>query len=210
MEPGLYLITDGAWKGKTSLKAGSGIILHNIKQGIITQHQFMFDLANYSISKITYEVLNADLPPGKYRIELINQDGYLYQYQVGQHIILNIYTNDLKVSPTNNRAEYIAYILGHILCDIIHPNEPITLVSDSMLLINTLKVWMNSWVKKGIIDDKKNPDLIYEMLKLKKIKNYVHINSHLSSDKFRKLSPIEKEYSKLNDLADELANEAIL
>jgi ribonuclease HI len=209
MEPGLYLITDGAWKGKTSLKAGSGIILYNVSESGIICHEFMFELGNYSINKIDYNILNVNIPPGRYNIQLNNVDGYLYNYNIEEYINIGIYTSDNKYPPTNNRAEYIAYILGAILCGILYPDNDIILISDSMLLINTLSKWVFTWIKKNIINEKKNPDLIFEMIKLRKVKKFIHINSHLSPDKFRKLSPVEKEYSKLNDLADELANKAI-
>lgn len=210
MEDGLYLITDGAFKGKTSKKAGSGIIIHKKIGAQIIQHEFMYALENFVINDIKYEVLNREIPPGKYRIELIHESDNLYRYKVGEYIIFNIYIAGTKTPGTNNRAEYLAYLFGQLLCDIMYPDEPIALVSDSNLLIQTLKVWMQNWVRQNIVATKKNPDIITQFIQYKRIKKYIHINSHLTVSDYQKLTPEFKEYSKLNDRADVLANEAII
>lgn len=216
MESGLYLITDGACKNKTTHKAGSGFLIYKLIDQtaglprIIKSHSFMFDVGTYEISKITYEILNPNIPVGKYRISLQTEEDSLRIYEIPGYIRFHIYTTGKHKPGTNNRAEYLAYILGNIISNIIYPSETFTLVSDSMLLINTLKIWMANWIKKNIVSQKENPDLITEMIKLGKPKKYVHINSHLTPEKYQKLTPEYKEYSKLNDLADVLANEAIL
>lgn len=210
MEDGLYLITDGAFKGKTSKKAGSGIILHKRLEGKVTQHEFMYSLENFVINKITYEVSNPDLPVGKYRIAMNHESDNLCRYTVGGYITFNIFIAGNKTPPTNNRAEYLAYLFGQLLCDIIYPQVPVTLISDSNLLLQTLKVWMQNWVKQNIVQSKKNPDIIMQFIEFKRIKKYIHINSHLSVSDFQKLTPEFREYSKLNDKADDLANEAII
>lgn len=208
MDAHILLVTDGAYKGKTSKKAGSGIIIHNYENK--AQHEFMFHLGSYGINRINHVVKNADIPVGKYRIEFVEQDGYLMKYKIDDYIDIEIYTSDVKYPPTNNRAEYLAYILGNILCTVLYPNTPIALVSDSMLLINSIKVWMTNWVKKGLIPTKENSDLLFEIHRLHDPINCYHINSHLSIKDYQKLSEMDKYFSKLNDQADKLANDAIL
>jgi len=204
----IWLVTDGAYKGKTSKKAGSGIIIHNYDNK--AQHEFMFHLGNYGINRINHVVKNADIPVGKYRIEFVEQDGYLMKYKIGDYVDLEIYTSQVKYPPTNNRAEYLAYILGNIICSILYPGHPIVLISDSKLLINSIQVWMINWVKKGLINTKENSDLLFEIHRLNDPVNCYHINSHLTIKEYQKLSELEKYFSKLNDQADKLANEAIL
>ena len=225
MNSGLYMITDGAWKGKSSLKAGSGCVIYNIDDEThnVTSHQLMYNLETYEISQIEYEVLNAAIPAGKYRIELgsqvrkIDDDiiggddrTKIFTYKLGEYMKFHIHTTGKHKKRTNNRAEYLAYIFGNIVSQVLYPNTQYTLITDSMLLLNTLKTWLSGWIKKGIVLEKENSDLLNEFIKLPKPKKYVHINSHLTPAKFQKLTPEEKEYSKLNDLADDLANEAII
>lgn len=215
MDPGLYLVTDGACKNKTTHAAGSGFLIYNLtdvgpnKPREIQDYHFMFKLDTFEIQKIEYEVLNKNLPAGKYPIRLIRKEPNVRVYEIQDYIVFNIYVTGKYKPNTNNRAEYLAYILGSIILDITRPNEPYTLVSDSALLLNTLKEWMPNWIKKGIVQTKENPDLLYEMIKSNKPNRYVHINSHLTPAQFQRLTPTDKEYSKLNDIADELANEAI-
>lgn len=220
MNSGLYIITDGAWKGKSSLKAGSGCVIYNIDDETrnVTSHQLMYNLETYEISHIEYEVLDAAIPAGKYRIEPQlkmcnigeNNNTKIFTYKLGEYMKFHIHTTGIHKKRTNNRAEYLAYIFGNIVSQVLYPNTQYTLITDSMLLLNTLKTWLSGWIKKGIVLEKENSDLLNEFIKLPKPKKYVHINSHLTPAKFQKLTPEEKEYSKLNDLADDLANEAII
>jgi len=214
MNSGLYIITDGAWKGKSSLKAGAGCVIYNLEDNPRkeTSHQLMYNLETYEISSIDYEVLNPNIPAGKYRIELItNQNNSkTFAYKLGEYMKFNIHTTGVNKKRTNNRAEYLAYIFGNIVSQTLYPNTSYTLVTDSMLLLNTLKTWLSNWIKKDLIPSKENSDLLYEFTKIPKPIKYVHINSHLTPAKFQKLSAEDKEYSRLNDIADDLANEAII
>lgn len=203
----ILLVTDGAWKGKTSKKAGSGFILHNYNNK--NQHEFMYELSDYEILDIQISK-SGELLEGTYRVELINIVDNLHYYKVGESIELIFTVGELgKYPQTNNRAEYIAYILGMILVNIIYPNWEINLISDSMLLINTIQLWLHNWVKKGILGEKKNPDLLKIIYKLKYPNYLTHVNSHLTPQEYNKLSDIMKYYSRLNDRADALANQAI-
>lgn len=204
----ILLVTDGAWKGKTSMKAGSGIVLYN--KTTKAQHNFMFSLDNYSFSNITFSTINPMIPEGTYRIELVNKTDESVEYKIDNYIKFKIDIGDDIYPPTNNRAEYLAYIFGNIICSVIYPNELITLVSDSKLLINTITVWMDNWVDKGLIKTKKNPDLLEIINLLPKPYKCEHINSHLKPYEYAKLNDVKKQFSLLNEEADVLANNAII
>lgn len=211
MEPGLYLITDGACKNKTNFNAGSGIIIHKLNQdGTTATHKFMFYLEEYEVNNIEYQVLYPDssLPEGKYKMNLI-QNSDVFTYKIDEFMIFNISTTGKQIKRTNNRAEYFPYILGSMIASVMYPNETLTLISDSNLLVKTLNVWMDGWIKKGELHNYKNPDLLFQMAKLTKPKKTLHVYSHLSSPQIRRLSPEYQEYTKFNTEADSLANEAI-
>lgn len=64
-------------------------------------------------------------------------------------------------------------------------NFKINIYCDNLYTVKTINTWGESWIKKGIINHKKNPLLVIRLLELKKIinnkfneLNVIHINSH--------------------------------
>lgn len=110
-------------------------------------------------------------------------------------------------SITNNRAEYLAFIKALEISNEIDPNLPVTIVTDSMLLKNSLEKWLPGWIEKGWrkADGKPvlNKDLlvIINNLLIDKEVNIIHVSSHTGGKDF---------YSVWNDKADQLANDAAL
>jgi ribonuclease HI len=62
---------------------------------------------------------------------------------------------------TNNRMEYTAAIRGLNATD---PDAPLTIHTDSKLLINTMTLWAKQWEHRGILDKRKNADLVRQLL----------------------------------------------
>lgn len=74
---------------------------------------------------------------------------------------------------TNNRTEYISFLEGVKKCIEIFSTEKgfhkITAYSDSNLLVSTWNTWLTGWIRKGIVTNKCNSDLLEEMIRLKGI-----------------------------------------
>lgn len=108
---------------------------------------------------------------------------------------------------TNNRAEYSACIEAIKVSDIIDPDKrlPLTVCTDSELLINTVTKWMINWRKNNWrkSDGKEvlNLDLVKELYDLtkKRVVHWKHVRAHTNNSDY---------YSKWNARADELAKEA--
>jgi uracil-DNA glycosylase len=112
-----------------------------------------------------------------------------------------------KYAATNNRAEmgaiYAALVWG---LEHIGNKTPILIVSDSLYCINTLTTWSHSWIKKGILEEKKNPDLVLatiELLKLLPNVSFLHMRGH------GKDTSVCAEYIAGNESADKLATGAV-
>jgi len=108
---------------------------------------------------------------------------------------------------TNNRAEFSACIEAIKVSDIINPDKrlPLTICTDSELLINTVTKWMANWRKNNWrkSDGKEvlNLDLIKDLYDLtkKRVVHWRHVRAHTNNSDY---------YSKWNARADELAREA--
>lgn len=96
-----------------------------------------------------------------------------------------------KTPATNNRGELSGILFGYKkLREMLLSGTSCTkviLVSDSQFALDCLSKWLTNWVKKGILKDKKNPDMMKELYdlekdlkKLTKIE-YLHVNSHESA-----------------------------
>ena len=110
-----------------------------------------------------------------------------------------------KVLPaTNNRAEYSAVIYALIQANEIDPTcqKHLHVYTDSMLLINSLTIWMKTWKKNGFITKNKtkvlNIDLLLELDQLiqKRITHFHHVKAHTNANTWE---------AKYNDMADKLA-----
>lgn len=85
----------------------------------------------------------------------------------------------------------------------------IEIVTDSKFWMDVIQAWMPSWIRKGILMEKKNPDillmLIYytEVLKQNEIEvKYTHVRSHQKKGK-------RTEHADGNDVADVLATSSV-
>jgi len=88
-------------------------------------------------------------------------------------------------------------------------NNKYLIVTDSEFWINVITKWMNGWINKNLIYDKKNLDIIlyinyyYTMLINNNIEiNFKHIKGHSDKDKTATLNL----YQRGNVMADKLAN----
>lgn len=112
--------------------------------------------------------------------------GALTSTSANDNILRGGYLDD----STNNRAELTAvlrgmqYIIDNKLVSVSGKRD-IVWVGDSMYCINSWDKWLASWDRAGIIDEKANPDLMREMLAVKKSlvdAGYTvrtqHVNSH--------------------------------
>jgi uracil-DNA glycosylase len=112
---------------------------------------------------------------------------------------------------TNNRAEYLAFCYLMLALGRLQSSAPKTVILDSNLVIQTLQEWLPGWRKRGVVQSKKNPDLVliadalWNEVKKTSAVELKHINSH------RKAPPKEQQQDYLNwylnDRADKLAGE---
>lgn len=91
-----------------------------------------------------------------------------------------------------------------------HPTAKATIeiVTDSLFWINVIESWMPGWIRKGIVMEKKNPDILLmfryytELLKQNCINVvYTHVRSHQKGKR--------TEHADGNDVADVLATNAV-
>lgn len=122
----------------------------------------------------------------------------------------NFNISEYLISGTNQLAELYAGVIGILKSISINSNEPITLYSDSMYMINCATVWSDKWKKNGWTRGKKekieNLDIIkilYYLNQKYKI-NFIHVNSHRKEP-----SKTDKHWKKWygNFMADKLAND---
>lgn len=125
---------------------------------------------------------------------------------------LQITKGNKKVSPTNNRGELLAIALSLLAIkeNLLPKAKKYVIVSDSEYSINSIDKWLDSWVRKDLIKDRKNPDLLNIFVELKKLlkeKNikieYQHQRSH-TKDKSHKSD--RNKFEELNYQADKLAS----
>ena len=106
--------------------------------------------------------------------------------------------------PTNNRAEYTAFIKGIEKIREMKLGEPILVYTDSNLLVQTINEWLPKWKAKGIIQEKANSDLVVQIDRLvtENTIRVVHVYGHGGN---------KSEYlNKYNQVADDLANAGAL
>ncbi len=85
--------------------------------------------------------------------------------------------------------------------------DKITIVTDSQFWINVIQKWMPNWIKKNIINEKKNPDILNilkEYVRWYKENgvdiNFVFVRSHQKGKR--------TEHADSNDIVDIIAKEA--
>lgn len=90
----------------------------------------------------------------------------------------------------------------------IDSNIEIEIVTDSQFWINVIKLWMPNWIKKNIMMEKKNPDILVmlkyylDLFELNNIKyKFTHVKSHQKGNK--------TYHAFGNEIADELATSAV-
>ncbi len=88
------------------------------------------------------------------------------------------------------------------------PATTVEIVTDSQFWINVVESWMPSWIRKGIVMQKKNPDILlmlsYYMEKLKQngiTVIFTHVKSHQKGKR--------SAHADGNDVADVLATSAV-
>ena len=107
------------------------------------------------------------------------------------------------INSTNNRMEMTAIIeaLKGVMALEKYPDgcDTIEINSDSSYSVNTFRQWIWAWVKSGVIDEKKNPDLLNKYLLLHSliksdewVIKFNHVNGHASDEN--------------NNKADEMCN----
>ncbi len=84
----------------------------------------------------------------------------------------------------------------------------IEIVTDSLFWINVIESWMPSWIRKGILNEKKNPDLLLmlcyyiELFKQNCVQiQFTHVRSHQKGKR--------TAHADGNDIADQLATSSV-
>jgi ribonuclease HI len=105
------------------------------------------------------------------------------------------------VTPTNNRAEYMALIRAHEVA----PKGSMTVYTDSQLLFNSFTKWIPTWKKNGWKkadgNDVLNLDLVKRIDQIRNERSITmkHVRAHTGKNDY---------YSLYNSQADELARNA--
>lgn len=103
--------------------------------------------------------------------------------------------NGSEDNTTNSRMEIKAVL--EVLKAIKEPSE-VTVVSDSAYVCNTINLWLDQWLEKGILETKSNADQWREYIELRKFHKSikaVHIRGH--------------QGNYFNEICDKLATGAI-
>jgi len=88
------------------------------------------------------------------------------------------FDQSVNIPATNNRAEMFAILFA--LYKAHQEGCRALIITDSNFTINVLTKWLKSWDRNGVIDDKKNPDILRCFLSIwKKVEfQFIHQNSH--------------------------------
>lgn len=109
---------------------------------------------------------------------------------------------------SNNRGELCGLLFSVLLAKERNIIE-FTSVMDSSYCINTFKAggWLENWLSKGILQTKKNTDLIMLIHNnIQGIKvNFFHQRAHLPKYVIQRLAGLDRLYAELNAVADEIA-----
>ena len=106
---------------------------------------------------------------------------------------------------TNNCAEYLACLTGLQQCDIIDPekNYPVSIYTDSELLINSMTVWIKRWKQNGWKTSTNAPvanvDLLQQidiLISQRKSVKFNHVEAHTGRQDWK---------SKYNEIVDKMA-----
>lgn len=112
------------------------------------------------------------------------------------------------INPFNTDGLKSKYDPNELKATSVRSDIKVEIVTDSLFWINVAESWMPSWVKKGILMQKKNPDILLMLnyyLELfsqngMKIK-LTHVRSHQKGTR--------TEHADGNDVADVLATSAV-
>ncbi len=135
----ITIATDGACSGNGThkAKAGYGVVVHDSNGPEVSRYIWG------GVEPFDYKFVNQDIP----------EDG------------VTIIPSAVLTYPSNNRGEFLGAIWALIMairymkhnsaamCDV-------NILTDSKLVINTLENWVDSWRARGLIYQKKNPDLV--------------------------------------------------
>jgi ribonuclease HI len=148
----------------------------------------------------------------QYSATNIRAEGYAILYALVYIKILHIDSiNDKKEISNKFKIEKINNLKDSL--KVINLNKKsvnkFLIVTDSKFWIDLITKWCNSWIKKGLVFDKKNVDLIIMINHYMHILSennieivFKHIHGHSDKDKNIELNI----YQKGNVMADKLAN----
>ena len=111
---------------------------------------------------------------------------------------ISLNAKDLKISYGSNELK------------VSHPTKKITIeiVTDSLFWINVVEKWMPSWIRKGIVLEKKNPDILLMLIYYNELLKQNGINvvlTHVKSHQKGKRTA----HADGNDVADVLATSSV-
>lgn len=201
-----YIYTDGACSanGKTNSTGGFGVFIAK---------SYSFDKPK----KINYKGVHMKFNNEMFYITNIRMEGLaivstmaIYSRLLIDKIKCSDIINNLnEIDPFQVIEPKIFYganelrSLGRI--------EPTTIniITDSKFWMNVIEDWLPKWMKKGIVMEKKNPDILllirYYTEKLSQngiIVKFIHVRSHQTKGS-------RTEHADGNDIADELATSAV-
>ena len=171
----LVIASDGSGESdKSDQAAGFGVVMHDTDSGWRASF-------NGYIAK--FNVASAKIVNGKMIFEYLEQ----------------------SAPASNNRGELSGFLFSILLAKERNAAEFVS-VMDSTYCINTFKVggWLENWIKKDIVNTKKNVDLImliYTHLLDIKV-HFFHQRAHLPKATIQRLNGLDRLYADLNALAD--------
>lgn len=199
------IYTDGACSGNGTKKATGGFGLFIAKTSLFS-----------SPLKINRKGEHMDYNSETFYITNIRMEGLAIVSTLALYANACIFNSDNKnaLDILNDQITFNAYDFkvsyGTHELTVSHPTKKATveIVTDSLFWINVIENWMPSWIRKGIVMEKKNPDILLmlryytELLKQNDIKVILtHVKSHQKGKR--------TEHADGNDVADVLATSSV-
>jgi len=109
---------------------------------------------------------------------------FVYVWVDSTDPLRGIRPGSLPAAPSNIRGEYLAMCFALLAVCRAGLTSPVEIVTDSETLYKTILEWLPGWKAKGIVDSKKNPDLVriidtlYALAWRSATVRIVHVNSH--------------------------------
>ena len=202
------IYTDGACSGNGTSRATGGFGIY-IAKSCFSDSEIKINKKGNEITKI-----NSDHIKNDFYITNIRMEGLAIAYTL--MLYADQYVFDKKIiDPVKHLNSYNMDLNGYKLFYIQDElklgelkNKKIEIVTDSLFWMNVIQTWMPNWIRKNILLEKKNPDILlmlnyYNTLLTQNGVEVVY--THVKSHQLKKRTV----HADGNDVADVLATSAV-